>query len=143
MSGRSGRRVAEEVHVSLLREAAGSELDRPEVGAGALDVLQVGEDEPVLEPVEKCAREPLVSLDEVMRDVVVGIEHDLKVPGGEALEKPGELLGRPEDVLHRRLEREDRAGALGSGNELRERFVEQSARVGQHVVRRVDPVPFG
>ena len=63
----------------------------------------------MLEAVEERAREPFVRGEQLVRDVVVRVEHDLQVRRRKALEQPEELDRRPEDVLDVRLEREDRA----------------------------------
>ena len=53
------------------------------------------------------------------------------------------MLSRLHDVLHVRLEREDRAAALGRGKERLERVVEQAPGLLAGVQRRVRPVAVG
>ncbi len=69
-----------------MREASRSELDRRDIGAARINVLEVGEHEAVLEAFEEVARDPLLRREQVTRNVVVGIEHHLQVRRRKALE---------------------------------------------------------
>ena len=100
----------------------------------------MGEHEAVLEAVEERARETFVRGEQMVRDVVVRVEHDLEVRRRKAVEQTEELDRRPEHVLDVRLEREDGARALGRGDELGERLFEQRARLRSRVLGRVLPV---
>ena len=57
---RSGRRSLQEREVGRLREDAGADGGCRHFSAVRPDVLDVGEDEPVLESVEKCGGDALV-----------------------------------------------------------------------------------
>jgi sugar phosphate isomerase/epimerase len=127
--GQVGAPVAEELEVRPLLEDALAELPGADFGAAGVDVLQVRDDEAVLEALEQLARVPHLRREQRPREVVVRVADDLQVARCEPLEQAEQLALRPEHVLHRRLEREDRPRPLGDRDKLLERLVEQAPRL--------------
>ena len=129
-----GPALGQELDVDPLWEHTGAELRRLRLGAVRGDVLQVREHEAVLEAVEEVVRHALGRRQHRAREVVVGVEHGLEVPRGEAVEHAVERRVGREHVPHRSFQREDRAVALRRLEELADRVVEQLHACRQAVV---------
>ena len=130
----------QELEVRQRREDAGAELRRSRGSAVGGDVLEMGEYEAGLEPIEELARHAILVRDERAREVVVRVADDLQMLRREAIEEPAELALGLQDVADVCLEGEDHTALLGHGEKGLERIVEQPPRLLARVPRRVGPL---